>query len=112
MLDPVEFDFCSEFYVVEKIIEVVVPLWGENRHVRIDALRSRDGNPAYSAAAYLREYVTLTRSRPGSGEVQLETAVWTQFPDFPWTARNSADEVLQQALGFIYDRSRASAKLG
>ena len=106
MLDPLHTGFCSEYYEVEKTIEVVVSLWGEERFMRFDALLSRDLRPAYSAAAYLREDVTLTRSQPGASQVSFATAVWVRFPGFPSTARDSADEALAQALSFLRDMPR------
>ncbi len=38
MLDKKHYDFCSEFYVVEKSIAVVVKIGDEDQQVRIDAL--------------------------------------------------------------------------
>ena len=39
MLDPADYPFCSEFYIVEKSIEVVANINGEDRQIRIDALQ-------------------------------------------------------------------------
>jgi hypothetical protein len=38
MLDPADYPFCSEFYIVEKSIEVVANINGEDRQIRIDVL--------------------------------------------------------------------------
>ena len=48
MLDPANYPFCSEFYIVEKSIEVVAKINGENRQIRIDALRGPDSTARYS----------------------------------------------------------------
>lgn len=47
MLDPANYPFCSEFYIVEKSIEVVAKINGENRQIRIDALRGPDSTARY-----------------------------------------------------------------
>jgi hypothetical protein len=45
MLDSADYPFCSEFYIVEKSIEVVANINGEDRQIRIDAFQG----PAASA---------------------------------------------------------------
>jgi len=38
MLDQALYDFCSEFYIVEKTVEVIVKINGQDERIRIDAL--------------------------------------------------------------------------
>jgi hypothetical protein len=86
--------FISEFYVVEKVIEVVVRRGGGMERVRIEAmLDPRNGE--YSTAAYLREPRDASLT---SGDI------WVSWSDFPWTAGRSADDVLNRAFGFLRER--------
>jgi len=98
-------DFCSEFYVVEKAIEVVVGIGGENKTIRIEALRSRSGH--YSTSAYVEESVRVqpAYSLPGeeSAAPARDVTIWVVF-NLPWTDRDTADDALQQALGFLSER--------
>jgi len=98
--------FCSEFYVVEKSIEVVVNIGGERRRIRIDALHDeRDGH--YSTISYVKEDVILQPTYPqthGSfGRTPEDMHVWVSF-DLPWTHLDTADHALRQALGFLRER--------
>jgi hypothetical protein len=101
MLDPDEFPFCREFYVVEKSIEVVVMMKGDSRCVRIDALHELKQDH-YCARVYIEEGVFLEPVYPAGDEAGQE--VWTAWTDFPWTQCKSTDEVLRSALSFLRER--------
>jgi hypothetical protein len=119
MLDHKTFPFCSEFYVVEKTIEVVVDLNGEEESstIRIEALHSlSNSNIGYCTRAYIQEYVTAQPTYPQRNEKFVkkpeDMMVWKRF-DLPWTSGDSADEVLATALGFLGERcQRESAVSG
>jgi len=110
MLESAHYAFCSEFYIVEKSIEVVVEIGGESHRIRIDALRasdSTDSSVRYSTTAYIEEDITVQPTYPQTGEKYdrkpESVQVWIGY-DLPWTARSSADDALAQALGFLKER--------
>ncbi len=109
MLDPSAYDFCSEFYIVEKAIEVVVSIGGETQQIRIEALYGPNSTTRYSTRAYIKEDVTVQPTYPqdseGFGKKPESVSMWVDY-DLPWTARNSADDALAQALGFLGERCR------
>ncbi len=96
--------FCSEFYTVEKSIEVVVSRKGKAERVRIDALKDEKMGH-YCARAYIEENVTLQPTFPQSNgkydRAPQDFRIWVVLTQFPWTHRSSADSVLSQALGFL-----------
>ncbi|MFT8246765.1 hypothetical protein [Roseomonas sp. BN140053] len=104
MLDPSAYDFCSEFYTVEKVIEVVVNIGGQARQIRIEALHGPSSTARYSTRAYIKEYLTVQPTYPQNSEGFVKkpesVSMWIAY-DLPWTARSSADEALAQALGFL-----------
>jgi hypothetical protein len=110
MLNPADYGFCSEFYIVEKSIEVVVSLGGEDRRIRIDALQAHGANIEYSTIAYIQENFTLQPTFPstssGFSRKPEAVTVWVNYA-LPWTNGTSADGVLQQALSFLGDRCRS-----
>ncbi len=101
MFDPKQHNFCSEFYVVEKSIEVVVEIGGETKRVRIDALKNVR-NCHYSTSAYVEENITVQPTYPKNRSPK-DMSVWGTY-DLPWTNQDSADAALQQALGFLSER--------
>jgi hypothetical protein len=106
MYDKQRHGFCSEFYTVEKTIEVVVTIAGESETIRIDAIK--EGNTGkYSTRACRIEHLTVQPTYPQSGGsfdcVPQDYRVWVDY-DLPWTDRDSADAALNQALGFLKDR--------
>lgn len=108
MYDPEHHSFASEFYTVEKVLEVVCPIGGEDQSIRIEALRDRETN-SFSTRAYIKESVTLQPSYPQSTSEGFEKKpqnyrVWVSF-DLPWTNGTSADDVLRRALSFLKERS-------
>jgi hypothetical protein len=105
MLDPSLYPFCSEFYVVEKSIEVVVTLksTGTAEEIRIDALSGTNPNVPYNTHAYIKKEITVQPKYPETSANPESIRVWVDY-DLPWTNRNSADDALAQALGFLRDR--------
>ena len=106
MYDKQQHEFCSEFYTVEKTIEVVVTIGGESETIKIDALK--DGNTGkYCTRAYREEHITVQPIYPQSGgsfdRESQDYRVWVDY-DLPWTDRDSADAALNQALGFLGER--------
>lgn len=106
MITEPNIDFCDEFYVVEKSIEVVVKMSGEPQTIRIEALQALpDGK--YCTRAYIQEYVTLQPTFPQTGRKfdrkPEDMCVWVDY-SLPWTDRESADEALNQALGFLREK--------
>jgi hypothetical protein len=96
MLDPENFPSCSEFYIVEKVVEVVTHIGGEPRQVRIEALKDKSGK--YSTRGYILDHVKL-QAAFSDGETK-STTIWLPY-DLPWTHRTTADDALTQALGFL-----------
>jgi hypothetical protein len=110
MSESERYPFCSEFYIVEKSIEVVVKINGEDRHLRIDALHAPNSTVLYSAAAYIKEDITVQTTYPqenGQFASQPQNVqVWVSY-ELPWTDRKSADDALAQALSFLRERCTA-----
>ncbi len=108
MLDPASYSFCSEFYIVEKSIEVVANINGEDRQIRIDALNGPNSTIRYSTASYIKEDITVQPTYPqtkGDFDSKPERVqIWIAY-DLPWTARDSADDALAQALSFLKERA-------
>ena len=101
---------CSEFYRVDRALEVVVSRNGQPTTVRIEALRN-DETGRYSTAAYLEEHVTLQPTYPQShGNNPYDFVIWARWIDFPWIDRESADAALRQALGFLRERCDAQVR--
>ncbi len=110
-MDHSDYDFWSEFYIVEKTIEVVVHIASENRQVRIEALYGPESGTRYSTRSYIKEDVTVQPTYPSSSEgfsrKPESVSVWVSY-DLPWTSRDSADDALAQALGFLSERCTTS----
>lgn len=106
MINSSNINFCEESYVVEKIIEVVVQISGEPRTIRIEALRSLPQGK-YSTRAQIEENVTVQPTYPQTGskfdQKPKDVCIWVNY-SLPWTDRESADEALNQALGFLKER--------
>ena len=96
-------DFCSEFYTVEKSIEVVVTIQGQSQRIRIDALRDETTGRCCTKA-YIEEHLSLQPTYPQTngkfGRSPTGFRLWVDY-DLPWTNRDSADEALGQALSFL-----------
>jgi len=98
--------FCSEFYIVEKTIEVVVTISGKTETIRIDALKE-GSTGKYITRAYREAHLSLQPTYPESGgtldRAPQDYRVWVHY-DLPWTDRDTADKALDQALGFLKER--------
>ena len=105
-IGPNDYRDFSEFYFVERTVEVVATVRGEFNRVRIDVLF--DGDSDYSIAAYLLQDIDVQRTYPGGAAV-AHRQVWVKWSDFPWTNTPSADAVLRQALGFLREQGGPSA---
>lgn len=107
-------NFCSEFYSVEKSIQVVVSRGGTQMTVKIDALRDEE-NGKYSIAAYYQEHVTMQPTYPQSygkfDQKPDDFIAWVNWIDFPWVHADSAEGALRQALGFLRDRCDDKARI-
>jgi hypothetical protein len=107
MFDDKQHDFCAEFYSVEKSIEVVVQIRGEDTRIRIEALRD-ESTGRYSARAYVEERVTLQPTYPQTGDSYdrppEDFDVWVHY-DLPGDYRGSADAILECALGVLKESS-------
>ena len=99
-------DFCNEFYVIEKTVEVVVEISGESQSIRIEALQSFP-HLKYSTRAYIQKHVTVQPTYPKTGSnfelKPKDVCIWADY-DLPWTDRESADQAINQALGFLKER--------
>lgn len=106
MYDKQRHGFCSEFYTVEKTIEMVITIAGESERIRIDPLKE-GGTGKYSTKAYCEEHITAQPTYSQSGgsfdRAPQDYRVWVDY-DLPWTDRDSADAALNQALGFLKER--------
>ena len=103
MLDPAQYRFASEFYIVEKAVEVEVQIGGQPKRIRIEALWGRRRSPVYSTRAYIEEEIAATPAYPhpkGSAPATPAPFVWVTYI-LPGTARDTADDALDQALSFL-----------
>jgi hypothetical protein len=95
MLVPLDYPFCSELHIVEKTIQVLARIAGDDRQIRIEALHNPTSPSAYSTRSYIKERVAnATGEQPGT---------WVDY-DLPRTSGSSADEVLTKALWFLGER--------
>ena len=104
MINPRAYSNCSEFYEVAKSVEFVKTYGGEDRYFRINALfHPQTGR--YSTSAYVREAVALQPTYPQTMGVYdrkpEDMQVWIVFGNLGWTDRNTAEEAIEQALGFL-----------
>ena len=91
-LDYEKFPFCTEFYQVAKVIEVVVQIRGEAKTVRIEALF----HPAMNGYK-INSFVWARGGRqPVLGRLRIT-----------WVMQRSAESALDHALGFLRDRCDA-----
>jgi hypothetical protein len=106
MINNSNIDFCVEFYVVEKTVEVVVQISGKSQTIRIEALQSLPQGK-YSTRAHIQENVTVQPTYPQTGSKfdhkPKDVCIWVNY-NLPWTDREGADEALNQALGFLKER--------
>ncbi|HEY7298989.1 MAG TPA: hypothetical protein VH684_13865 [Xanthobacteraceae bacterium] len=102
MLNPSNVDFCSEYHVFEKAIEVMSKIGGVDRRFRIEALHAPESVIPYSARCYVRINLdTTVEAEAGKNET---VSVWAHY-HLPGTAGESADEAIERALGYLRERS-------
>lgn len=73
MIEPTIYEFCSEFYIVEKTVELVLG----NEEIRIEALLdpNEPGRNRYKTRCYIKKDVTLQPTYPNtssSGSIKFE----------------------------------------
>ena len=104
MLNPERYPNCSEFYIVEKAVIVVAEIGGVDRQLRIEALRRPGHSPhEYSTRGYIEETVVVQQSDVKDGKYEHKPqsmSVWVDY-NLPWTARDSADDAIEQALSLL-----------
>jgi len=106
MLDPNTFSKCSEFYIIEKVVEVVASIGGNNHTFRIEGLfMSITGR--YLSRAYRQEHVTVQPTYPRThgqhDRKPEEMRIWVDY-SLPWTDGDSADSVIHQSLRWLEER--------
>ena len=106
MLEPTNYNFCKEFYRVEKVVEVVVAIGGENQQIRIEALYYPE-DECYKTRAYRKKFVTIQPTYPQEDEKYVQAPenmqIWVNY-DLPWTRRDTAESAIACALGFLEER--------
>ena len=106
MIPSIYSEICSEAYVVEKTVEVVVQLAGKPETIRIEVLRDlRDEH--YCTRAYRQEFVTLQPTYPQTKQkfdwIPEKFLVWVDY-SLPLTHRDEADKAISQALRYLAER--------
>jgi hypothetical protein len=82
--------FCSEFYTVEKTIEVIVRINDKPTLIRIEAVKD-EINGRYSITAYVQEEVTLEPKKGGKFvQKPQEYSIWVNY-ELPWVDCSTAD---------------------
>lgn len=104
MIQPAAYKNCSEFYEVVKTVEFVMPYGGEDTQFRIEAMHDQQSGRFSTRVSY-HEHFHLQPSYPVvSGKFTTKPGdfqVWVPFPNAAWTDRDTADEAITQALGFL-----------
>lgn len=99
--------YASEYYTIERTVELVVRLkaTGEDASIRIEVLRS--SSDTYSVSSYIREHVTIQPTYPRDNDKHTsppkDVMMWIDF-ELPWVSQKSVDTALGQALGFLRER--------
>jgi hypothetical protein len=83
--------FCEEFEVFEKTVEVVVRVNDEPVKIRIAAYKSESETVGYTTRCQVLD------------DPEGKYKYW----NFPWTARDNADDAIHQELSFLGDTVRA-----
>jgi hypothetical protein len=105
MLDPSRYENVSEFYVIEKSIEIVAEVHGQSETIRIDALRQvTDHGTRYLTRGFIELPVVVQPVYGPDGTTDTaeprEVRAWVAY-NIPWTDGDSADSVLGQAIAFL-----------
>jgi hypothetical protein len=107
MLNPSNVDFCSEYYVFEKAVEVITKIGGAERQFRIEALHAPESVIPYTTRCYIRVDMAVAPDPEMAGELKNKpqtVSLWALY-DLPRTGSESADEALEHALGLLRERS-------
>jgi len=92
------YDFCSEFYIVEKIIELVTKIGDMTKHMRIEILHDIR-NEQYHAISYYMEFIKI-QPRLTENENDIESKwVWLFDDNFPSMQDDNADILISRVLG-------------
>lgn len=97
---------CSEAYEEEKSIIIVTTFGGEEVTFRISALKDlkTTNSNRYSTRVERLEHIDVQPTFPqsnGKFDRPISTRqVWVSH-DHPWTNRSTAEEAINQALGFF-----------
>ncbi len=103
MIDPNRYAFASEFYIVEKAVELEVRIADHPWRIRIEALYGPGRRPPFSTRAYIEQPIPAGTDYPhpkGSEPAKADPSVWVSY-NLPWTAKDTADAAIEQALGFL-----------
>ena len=105
MLDPSRYEHVSEFYVVEKSIEIVAEVQGQSETIRIDALsHETDQGTRYLTRGFIELPMVIQPVYGPDGSQETaeprEVRAWVNY-NIPWTDGDSADSVLGQAIVFL-----------
>ena len=104
MIKPSSYVNCSEFYEVEKTVELVMPHGGEDTTIRVEALLDLKSG-RYSTRVSYHENFKLQPSYPivnGKFEKMPEDfAVWVPLLNAPWVDADTADSAIERSLGFL-----------
>jgi hypothetical protein len=107
MLNPSNVDFCSEYFLFEKAVEVHTKIGGAERQFRIEALHAPESVIPYTARCYVRVDMTIAPDPDMAGALNgnpQKVSVWALY-DLPSAATNSADTAIEHALGLLRERS-------
>lgn len=104
MIPASSYKNCSEFYEVVKTVEFVMPYGEEDTQFRIEALHDLQTG-RFSTRVYYYEHFHLQPSYPVMNgkftQKPSDFRVWVPLPNVAWTDRDTADEAITQALGFL-----------
>lgn len=104
MIQPSAYKNCSEFYEVAKTVEFVMPYGGKDTQFRIEALHDLQSG-RYSTRVLYQVDFHLQPSYPVvSGKFTSKSGdfpLWVPVPNAAWTDRDTADDAITQALGFL-----------
>ncbi|OZT74155.1 hypothetical protein CE457_09170 [Vreelandella boliviensis LC1] len=81
-----------------------MPYGGEDTQFRIEVLHDLQSS-RFSTSVYYKDYFHLQPSYPvvngKFSKKPTDFQVWVPFPNAAWTDRDTADEAITQALGFL-----------
>lgn len=96
------FSFCSEAYRVVQSVELEVSLRTGNHRVRIDVLQELNSEK-YTTKHYIFETIPVSPLGQENKDYNF-VQTWVHY-DLPWTAGDTADDVLASAASFLQERA-------